>query len=111
MNGMWHSPVSRVIPNKNSLTISPTSVAAQGYVSQDRSKGISLRFPRFIRVREDKGIHDASDPSFIAKLWQVQEQKGQGHKGADDGELIDYVEEEDEEDEEDEEKEEDDDDL
>jgi DNA ligase-1 len=80
-----------------SLTISPTSVAAQGYVPQDRSKGISLRFPRFIRVREDKGIHDASDPSFIAKLWQLQEQKGgQGHKGADDGELIDYVEEEEE---------------
>lgn len=78
-----------------SLTISPTSVAAQGYISQDRSKGISLRFPRFIRVREDKGIHDASDPSFIAKLWRVQEQKGgQGHKGADDGELVDYVEEE-----------------
>ena len=82
---------------KKSLTISPTSVAAQGYVSQDRTKGISLRFPRFIRVREDKGIHDASDPSFIAKLWQLQEQKGgQGHKGADDGELVDYVEEEEE---------------
>ena len=82
---------------KTSLTISPTSVAAQGYVAQDRTKGISLRFPRFIRVREDKGIHDASDPSFIAKLWQVQEQKGgQGRKGADDGELMDYVEEEEE---------------
>ena len=79
----------------NSLTLSPTSVAAQAYVPQDRSKGISLRFPRFIRVREDKGIHDASDPSFIAKLWQLQEQKGaQGQKGADDGELLDYVEEE-----------------
>ena len=83
-----------------SLTISPTSVAAQGYVPQDRSKGISLRFPRFIRVREDKGIHDASDPSFIAKLWQAQERKGgQGHKGVDDGELIDYIEEEEMEDE------------
>lgn len=79
----------------NSLTISPTSVAAQSHVPQDRSKGISLRFPRFIRVREDKGIHDASDPSLIAKLWQLQERKGgQGHKGADDGELLDYVEEE-----------------
>lgn len=78
-----------------SLTTSPTSVAAQGYVPQDRNKGISLRFPRFVRVREDKNIHDASDPSFIANLWQLQEQKGgQGHKGADDGELIDYVEEE-----------------
>jgi DNA ligase-1 len=78
-----------------SLTISPTSVAAQGYVSQDRSKGISLRFPRFIRVREDKDIHNASDPGFIAKLWQLQEQKGgQAHRGVDDGELIDYVEEE-----------------
>ena len=93
---MWYSPVPCAITNNNSLTISPTSVAAQGYVPKDRSKGISLRFPRFIRVREDKGIHDASDPSFIAKLWQVQEQKGQGHTGADDGELIDYVEEEEE---------------
>jgi len=85
----------RAALHTQSLTISPTSVAAQGYVPQDRSKGISLRFPRFVRVREDKGIHDASDPSFIAKLWQAQERKGgQGHKGVDDGELIDYVEEE-----------------
>lgn len=91
----WYMERGTHVRRTNSLTISPTSVAAQGYVAQDRSKGISLRFPRFIRLREDKGIHDASDPSLIAKLWQLQERKGtQGHKGADDGELLDYVEEE-----------------
>ena len=53
------------------ITLSPTYTAAIGLVSEDR--GLSLRFPRFLKVREDKGIEDASDAGFLAALWRKQE--------------------------------------
>ena len=56
--------------------MSPVSTAAQGLVSA--SKGLSLRFPRFIRVREDKAIENASTPEFLAGLWRTQQRKGDG---------------------------------
>jgi DNA ligase 1 len=40
------------------ITISPTYTAAIGLVSD--SRGLSLRFPRFLKKREDKGIEEAS---------------------------------------------------
>lgn len=70
-----------------SITLSPVSAAALGLVSQDR--GLSLRFPRFIRVREDKGITDASSPEFLASMWRKQESRGKNTAGKDDGDLID----------------------
>ncbi|KAL5485090.1 hypothetical protein ACEPAI_7732 [Sanghuangporus weigelae] len=69
------------------ITLSPVSAAALGLVSQDR--GLSLRFPRFIRVREDKGITDASSPEFLASMWRKQENKGKNTAGKDEGDLID----------------------
>ena len=63
------------------------SVAALGLVSQER--GLSLRFPRFIKVRDDKSIFDASTPEFLAKMWHNQERKGKDYTGVDDGELVD----------------------
>lgn len=53
------------------------------------SRGLSLRFPRFIRVREDKSIDEASTPEFLAKMWRDQERRGKDTTGVDDGELID----------------------
>lgn len=70
-----------------SITLSPVSVAALGLVSQER--GLSLRFPRFIKVRDDKSIFDASTPEFLAKMWHDQERKGKDYTGVDDGELVD----------------------
>ncbi|KAI1881612.1 hypothetical protein JX265_000438 [Neoarthrinium moseri] len=55
------------------ITISPTYTAAIGLVSQDR--GLSLRFPRFLKKRDDKGIDDASTSDFLAGLWRKQEAK------------------------------------
>ncbi|KAI1344494.1 DNA ligase I [Xylariaceae sp. FL0016] len=55
------------------ITISPTYTAAIGLVSQDR--GLSLRFPRFLRKREDKGIEEASTNEFLAGLFRKQEEK------------------------------------
>ncbi|KAL1957974.1 hypothetical protein VTO42DRAFT_5366 [Malbranchea cinnamomea] len=52
------------------ITLSPTYTAAMGLVSEER--GLSLRFPRFLKVREDKGIEEASTSEFLASLWWKQ---------------------------------------
>lgn len=66
------------------VTMSPTYTAARGLVSEER--GLSLRFPRFLRVREDKGVEEASTAGFLAGLWRKQEERarvGGGGKGKD----------------------------
>jgi DNA ligase 1 len=55
------------------ITVSPTYTAARGLVREDR--GLSLRFPRFLKVREDKGIEEASTNEFLAELYWKQEAK------------------------------------
>lgn len=55
------------------ITMSPTYTAAIGLVSEER--GLSLRFPRFLKVREDKGIEEASTAEFLAGLWRKQEER------------------------------------
>lgn len=55
------------------ITISPTYTAAIGLVSDE--KGLSLRFPRFLKKREDKSIDEASTSDFLAGLWRKQEEK------------------------------------
>ena len=56
------------------ITKSPTYLAAIGLVDEDR--GLSMRFPRFLKIREDKGIDEASTADFLAELWFKQEAKG-----------------------------------
>lgn len=53
------------------ITLSPTYTAAIGLVSDER--GLSLRFPRFLKKREDKGIEEASTNEFLAGLYRKQE--------------------------------------
>ncbi|OJD38100.1 dna ligase 1 [Diplodia corticola] len=55
------------------ITLSPTYTAAIGLISEER--GLSLRFPRFLRVREDKSIEEASTNDFLADLYRKQEAK------------------------------------
>jgi DNA ligase 1 len=55
------------------ITLSPTYTAAIGLVSDER--GLSMRFPRFLKVREDKGIDEASTNDFLASLYRKQESK------------------------------------
>lgn len=48
--------------------------AAVGRV--DSQRGLSLRFPRFLRVRDDKGIEDATPAETIADLFRMQVRVG-----------------------------------
>ena len=61
------------------ITLSPTYTAAIGLVSEER--GLSMRFPRFLKVREDKSIEEASTAEFLASLFRKQEAKAQPSEG------------------------------
>jgi DNA ligase-1 len=53
------------------ITLSPTYTAAIGLVSEER--GLSTRFPRFLRVREDKSVEEATEAAELASMWRKQE--------------------------------------
>jgi DNA ligase-1 len=57
------------------ITLSPTYPAAIGLVSDVR--GLSLRFPRFLKVREDKSIDEASTSDYLASLYRKQSERTQ----------------------------------
>ena len=52
------------------LTVSPVHVAAYGTAHPDR--GLSLRFPRFLRVRPDKPPTEATTSQQLRHMYSKQ---------------------------------------
>lgn len=64
------------------LSISPVHTSAFG-VKAD-GKGIGLRFPRFLRIRDDKNPEDSTGPDQIVEMFESQASVGKGDAMDDD---------------------------
>ncbi|KAF4615541.1 hypothetical protein G7Y89_g15319 [Cudoniella acicularis] len=61
------------------LTLSPRYKAAcKEGLDLSAEKGVSLRFPRFVRVRDDKGVDEATSSRQVAEMYRRQESVGKG---------------------------------
>lgn len=65
---VWFEPTMLFEVLTADLSLSPIYKAAHG----EYGKGISLRFPRFLRIRDDKGVEDATSSTEIAEFYERQ---------------------------------------
>ena len=84
---VWFKPLQVWEVRGADLTASAVHMAAAGQVGHG-GRGVSLRFPRLIRTRPDKGVGDCTPPESIAAAFLAQagrEHAGQSSGGASSG--------------------------
>lgn len=77
---VWFNPSLLFEVLTADLTLSPLYKAGIGLI--DPSKGISLRFPRFVRVRDDKNVEDGTGAEQVAEMYRAQAVQGSTKKEA-----------------------------
>lgn len=60
-----------------SLTASPVYPAGQQFLGE---RGVSLRFPRFMKLRDDKSLEQATSSEQLASMYEKQCEGGGGKK-------------------------------
>jgi DNA ligase-1 len=63
-------PLAHSLASRASITLSPVYTAGGTYLGGER--GLSLRFPRFIRRRDDKTVDEATTSEEFADMFRRQ---------------------------------------
>lgn len=66
----WFAPEKVLELHGSDLTLSPVHTAARGRIEE--GAGVSIRFPRFMRFRDDKGPKDATTVDELVELYRRQ---------------------------------------
>lgn len=67
---VWFKPGAVIEVLGDELTLSPTHTSAYSKIKEDA--GLAIRFPRFIRWREDKGPEDATTEEELIQMYKTQ---------------------------------------
>ncbi|KAG7881034.1 hypothetical protein KL937_001881 [Ogataea polymorpha] len=68
---IWFEPTTLFEVKVADFTESPLYKCGYSFLG-DGSKGVSLRFPRFVRIRDDKSVEDATTSEQIVEMYEKQ---------------------------------------